>query len=320
MSAAEQGPRVLFLGGVGRSGTTMLDRMVGGLPDAVSVGEVVHLWHRGVLEDERCGCGEPFSRCGFWQAVGQRAFGGWMPDLARHVIELRDRCDRTRFVPALRTPGRSSSVDAAVAEVAEVLDALYRAIAEVAGAQVVVDSSKHASYAYLLRRVPALDLRVVHVVRTVEGVTYSWQKQVARPETADGRDMPRYSPARVAVRWVAQNVLLERLVATGVPGLRVRYEDVVADPRGELTRIGDALGIEVGAMAHVGADWVDLAPAHTVAGNPMRFRTGRTELRSDDAWRGGLSRSHRGLVRAMTLPVAGRYGYAPTGRRAAGRR
>lgn len=310
MSAAR--PQVVYLGGVGRSGTTMIDRMVGGLPDAVSAGELVHLWHRGVLEDEKCGCGEPFSRCEFWQPVGRLAFGGWTAELAQRVIDLRSRCDKTRFVRALHRPGRSASVDAAVDELAEVLGSLYDAIAAVAGTHVVVDSSKHASYAYLLRRVPALDLGVVHVVRTVEGVTYSWQKQVSRPETADGRDMPRYSPARVAVRWTAQNVLLERLVASGVPGLVVRYEDVVADPRAELTRIGTALGLEVGALDHVGPDWADLGPAHTVAGNPMRFRTGRTELRSDDAWRGGLSAGHRRLVRAMTLPVSGRYGYPGT--------
>lgn len=318
MTATSGGPRVVYLGGVGRSGTTMLDRMVGGLPGAVSAGELVHLWHRGVLEDERCGCGAPFSRCEFWQPVGERAFGGWSQDLARRVIDLRDRCDRTRYVPALQRPGRSSAVDAAVGELAEVLASLYEAVADVAGARVVVDSSKHASYAYLLRRVPGLDLGLVHVVRTVEGVTYSWQKQVSRPETADGRDMPRYSPARVAVRWTAQNVLLERLAGAGVPGLVVRYEDVVAAPRAELSRIGDALGLDLGDLAHVGSDWADLGPAHTVAGNPMRFRNGRTELRSDDAWRGGLSTGHRRLVRAMTLPVAGRYGYPGTVRRTFG--
>lgn len=319
MSTGSPLARVAYLGGVGRSGTTMLDRMVGGLPDAVSVGEVVHLWHRGVLEDEKCGCAEPFSRCEFWHQVGMRAFGGWSEQLARHVVGLRERCDRTRFVAALQRPGRSASVDAAVAELAHVLCALYESIAAVAGAGVVVDSSKHASYAYLLRRVPDLDLGVVHVVRTVEGVTYSWQKQVSRPETADGRDMPRFSPVRVAVRWTAQNVLLERLVASGVPGLVVRYEDVVADPRSELTRIGAALGLELGGLDHVGPDWADLGPAHTVAGNPMRFRSGRTELRSDDAWRAGLSAGHRRLVRVMTLPVAGRYGYHATVRRPLGR-
>ena len=70
-------PRVLFLSGLGRSGTTILERVLGELPGVCSAGELVHLWQRGVLDDELCGCGEPFSRCGFWTEVGRRAFGGW---------------------------------------------------------------------------------------------------------------------------------------------------------------------------------------------------------------------------------------------------
>ena len=41
--------RVLFIGGLGRSGSTLLDRMLGRLDDVWSVGELVHLWERGRL-------------------------------------------------------------------------------------------------------------------------------------------------------------------------------------------------------------------------------------------------------------------------------
>ena len=68
-------PRVLYLGGLGRSGTTVLERVLGELPGTCSVGELVHLWRRGVLDDETCGCGEPFSRCPFWSEVLRDAFG-----------------------------------------------------------------------------------------------------------------------------------------------------------------------------------------------------------------------------------------------------
>src|SRR5688500_6785417 len=70
-------PRVLLLGGAGRSGATVLERVLGELPGACSAGELVHLWQRGVLDDETCGCGESFGRCPFWVEVGARAFNGW---------------------------------------------------------------------------------------------------------------------------------------------------------------------------------------------------------------------------------------------------
>ena len=62
--------RVLFLGGLGRSGTTLLERLLGQLPGVSPLGEVVHLWQRDLVDDERCGCGDRFSACGFWQKVG----------------------------------------------------------------------------------------------------------------------------------------------------------------------------------------------------------------------------------------------------------
>jgi hypothetical protein len=52
-----------------------------------------------------------------------------------------------------------------------------------------------------------------------------------------------------------------------------------------------------------------LSPSHTVAGNPMRFRTGPTQLRRDDAWRTELPRGRRRLVTALTAPLLARYGY-----------
>ncbi len=69
--------RVLFLGGLGRSGTTLLERILGELPGVTPLGEVVHLWQRGIRADEKCGCGVRFAACPFWQRVGEHAFGGY---------------------------------------------------------------------------------------------------------------------------------------------------------------------------------------------------------------------------------------------------
>ena len=51
-------------------------------------------------------------------------------------------------------------------------------------------------------------------------------------------------------------------------------------------------------LAFLTDDHVDLLADHSVAGNPMRFRTGRLELRHDEAWRHGLAARHRGIVTA----------------------
>jgi hypothetical protein len=302
--------RVLFLGGLGRSGTTLLERILGELPGVHALGELVHLWQRDVLDDERCGCGERFSDCDFWQRVGAEAYGGWRPELARRVLALRSTVERTRYVPALAAPRLRAARGRLVREYAEVYRRIYAAAARVSGADVVVDSSKHAALAFCLRWCPDLDLRVVHVVRDSRGVAYSWTKHRGRPE-ADGSEMTRYPPARSALLWNAHNAAFGLLERLGVPVLRIRYEEFVADPVAGTQALCDFAGVAPpdGALRFLGPSSAFLSTGHSAAGNPMRFTTGRIELRRDDAWRSALPATQRHLVSALTAPLLGAYGY-----------
>lgn len=308
-------PRIAFLGGFGRSGSTLLERMLAEVPGVTAIGESVHLWERGLRDDERCGCGEPFSRCPHWQAVGQAAFGGWDTLDVHQVLALKNAVDRTRYVPRLAAPAASAKQARAVDEYCDLYRRLYRGVAEVTGDAVLVDASKHASLAFALRRAADLDLRVLHMVRDSRGVAYSWSKTVARPET-DGADMPTYTPARAAVLWTANNTLFDLLGRLGTAVHRFRYEDLVADP---VTVMGDVLtylGLPADdeTLAFLRSDSAELGASHTIGGNPMRFATGRLTLRADDAWRRELSPRARLEVSALTAwPMAG-YGYKVRGR------
>ena len=70
---------VLYVGGCQRSGSTLLDRMLGQTQGHISAGEITHLWARGVGANDLCGCGERFADCPFWSEVGRvgvRRMGG----------------------------------------------------------------------------------------------------------------------------------------------------------------------------------------------------------------------------------------------------
>ncbi|MFG2085668.1 MULTISPECIES: sulfotransferase [unclassified Spirillospora] len=309
-------PRVLFLGGLGRSGTTLVERLLGELPGAMALGEVIHLWERGVHEGERCGCGVPFGECPVWRRVGEAAFGGWdAVDLDRFA-ELRAAVDRTRHIPMLARDRLPADRAPQVVEYVEHYLRLYRAVAAEAGATVLIDSSKQASLAFCLRwaaRVGRLDLRVLHVVRDSRGVAYSWTRQVRRPEADAGGDehMTQWSPPRTAVHWNAENGAYQLLARRGVRVRRMRYEDFVADPRARLRDIARFAGLPAdgAALAFVGDGRAELTVNHTASGNPMRFRTGRIDVRSDDRWRTALPAADQRRVTAMTLPLLRHYSY-----------
>jgi hypothetical protein len=309
-------PRVGFIGGLGRSGSTLLELCLAGLPGVCGVGELVHVWERGVVGNQLCGCGQAFHDCAFWRQVGALAFGGWERVDVERVVALKRSVDRNRFVPRLLGPWPGSAFLRTVREYSELYRRIYSAALQVAHADVVIDSSKHASLAACLRWDRDLDLRLVHVTRDSRGVAHSWSKQVRRPEISDSVVyMPQYSATYVSVRWLTQNTMLEALGAFGVTRLHVRYEDFVDDPAGTVRRVARYLDLpepagEPGSLP----GQVMLTRNHTVAGNPLRFATGAVEVHADEAWRQGMSAARRRLVGAVTLPLRLRYGYVGEGR------
>jgi Sulfotransferase family len=298
----------LFLGGLGRSGTTLVERLLGELPGVCALGEVVHLWQRDIRDDERCGCGARFSGCTFWHRVGALAFGGWHNVDVDRVHRLRAAVERTRHIPRLAA---ATEAPAEVHEYASYYTRVYAAAAEVSGARVVVDSSKHSSLAHVLRWSAGLDLRVVHVVRDARGVAYSWTKTVSRPETDGTDEMTRYSPGRSALLWNAHNAAFGLLSRRGVAVRRIRYEEFLADPRAALTALAEFAGVPLpdGALDFLRDGYADLRVGHSAAGNPMRFTVGRLPLRRDDAWVRSLPPRQRRLVGTVCGPMLRAYGY-----------
>ncbi|MEV7007135.1 sulfotransferase [Streptosporangium sp. NPDC051022] len=314
MSDSPSPARVVFLGGLGRSGTTLLERLLGEVPGVAPLGEVAHLWTRGVLADEDCGCGEPFGTCPFWRKVGERAFGGWSEGLADRVLTLGRRVDRTRHILTLAqllaenrvgTVGWPSPRTAELNEYVAAHRRLYDAAGEIADCPVVVDSSKHASLAFCLAAA-GVDVHVVHVVRDPRAVAHSWQRPVTRPE--DGTPMTRWSPARTSLHWLTQNLGLELLARRGVPVSQVRYEDLVHAPADTLRRLVGRIGL-CPRLDFLGDGEVTLSRSHTASGNPMRFSAGRIELVPDDVWRTAVPVGHRRLVTTLTWPLMIKYGY-----------
>ncbi|MGH3341440.1 MAG: sulfotransferase [Carbonactinosporaceae bacterium] len=310
--------RVIYLGGVGRSGSSLLARLLDAEPDTTAVGEVVRLWERGIADDERCSCGRRFSECDFWRRVGAAGFGGWERVDVDRVEHLRVQVGRLRHVPRLTAPwqprsrgGHGRLARAYAGYYARVYDAVRR----VSGCRAVVDGSKNISLAAVLRLAPEVDLRVVHLVRDVPAVAYSWGKRVRRPETDGSTLMPTYLPTLVGLWWITENALFHALGRRGVPVLRLRYEDLVADPSGTLDAVRRFADLdEVPGYPFLDGRRARLGRGHTFGGNPMRFVSEPVELGLDDAWRAELGRRARWVVSALGLPLRLGYGYLGRGR------
>jgi hypothetical protein len=286
--------------------------MLGRLDGVSPVGELVHIWQRGLAENNLCGCGERFRACPFWRRVGEVAYGGWDRLDVHEVLALKRTVDRNRYVPLMIARGLSRAYGARLGRYLGLLERLYRALQLVSGAEVVVDATKHASHAFLLRRVAGIDLRVVHLVRDSRGVAFSWTKLMRRLEVPGGEAlMATDHPLRMSARYLAYNLLFHLLRLLGVPSLLERYESLVRHPADELRRVAELAGRPAGdaELGFIGDGFVDLGSSHALAGNPMRFSRGRVPLRLDEEWRRKMPLTQRLLTAGSTWPLLLRYGY-----------
>lgn len=277
--------RLVCVVGYGRSGSTVFERALAAAVGGFRLGEMRHVWERGVVNGELCECGEPFPRCPFWSAVCRRL---GPPGDPRELLRLKAQVDRIRYVPFLAgdlpmPAGYRHRHDAW----GRIVRALYGAIAEVSGSRLLVDSSKDPSYAYLLRSLFGPRVAFVHLVRRLPAVVHSWSRPKRRPEIhwAEAR-MPRFSPLRATAEWTVMNLLAARLVRLHAPAsVVVRYEDLVADPRGTVFAVAARLGLPRRGEVWRDARTFDCGPGHTVSGNPVRFEPSLVTVRPDERWK-----------------------------------
>jgi hypothetical protein len=314
---AGTGLRVINIVGTTRSGSTLVELLLGQLPGFVDVGELRYLWFRRLAKDGNmlCGCGVLLRECPFWEAVGGEAFGGWEQLDRDEVLRLAAGVERERYLPLLVQPRAWPAYERRLRAYTALLERLFRAIQIVSGARMVLDSSKLLSHAYVLRQVESLDARFLHIVRDPRGVAFSWGKRVRRPETVGGVSyMPRFRPTAVAARWLYDNAGAHLLGALGDPRVFMRYETFVETPHQELARVLAALG-ERDAASDLALDLkeVELEPTHSVCGNPVRFRTGRVPIELDDEWRREMPRRGIRAVTFLVWPLLKAYGYTDRG-------
>jgi hypothetical protein len=305
--------RVLYICGWGRSGTTLVDRVLGELPGFVSVGELRTLWDCDPAT-HLCACGQPVDHCVLWAPVLARVLGSISPESMLAVRQQRDGATRSRHIPTLairahRGPGqrRPSTAD----DYGKTMAEIYTAVLDGTKGQVVVDSSKHPADALLLASRPELDLTVLHLVRDPRAVGYSWRHRRAGHPPALGDRPPERGVASSSAWWTIWNGVTETFLSRG-PGvryLRLRYEDLMAAPRPHLEQVAAHFGRLGTDLPFRDEETVRLGVAHTVAGNPNRAQTGLVRLSLDAEWISQMNAAERILATLPALPLLHHYGY-----------
>ena len=271
---------VLYLLGKGRSGSTLLSMALGAMDGFFAAGELRFFWRRGLVEDRRCACGDHITACPVWGAVADR-----VADLdAEALAHDSEAVYRWGAVPRLLA-GRTGGW-AAFERWSAATARLVAAVAEVTGAEVIVDSSKWPTEPGVLGRIEGIRPHSLLLVRDPRAVAWSWQRIKTHHDMIEPREMDRYPAWHSGLSWSSRNLVVE-LTTRRSPGPRrtLRYEDFTADPRATLLGLAAFVDRSPDIDAILADRTLSVAQGHTLAGNPTRFGGTEITVREDEEWR-----------------------------------
>ena len=248
MEAEAARPRVIYVMGAGRSGSTTLGIALGNCPGVLYAGELDNWLVRSgrpqLEEDERSA---------FWEQVRGELE---RPDVARELFGTASQraIERSLSLFRIHLWRERRRLRARYRAVAE---DLYRAVIRASGAERLVDTSHYPLRARELQALPGVEVFLLFLVRDPQGVTASFNRE-------DVGEFTKSTLHTNVYLWVTH--LLSAIVFLRQPRDRrmfVRYERFVADPAGVLTEILTAAG----APAEPLPDFSALRVGHPLQGN-----------------------------------------------------
>lgn len=306
----------VYILSAGRSGSTLLDLLLGSHPEAMSLGEITYL-PRSFVRRAICTCGAPVPECEFWNGTMKEVGEILGLDLLRdpYALDLgmmlaTNHVDKKKQTPSYVAGwklihglavlqyrygiGVLSPLTHRLRKAAMNNHLLFDAVRRRSGAKLVVDSTKVYVKGVALYKAKPANVRFILSSRDGRGVMYSRLKI----------GVPRHLAVAAWQKYYERTLpLLERSVPAEHV-FRTRYEDITADPQAELKRICTFLDISFHP------DMLNFAAKvhHMPEGNDMRL--GSATIRQDNAWKTALSQDDLDYFEATCGNLNRRLGYS----------
>lgn len=306
-------PGIIYIGGYGRSGSTLLDILLGIHPNVESAGELVEFLTEMKVQGSHCSCGKSTASCQRWQS----RFGRVAEVLREsgHTLE-KSRSVQRRFESRLTLMQAALGVSVPVRDAgnyAAVQRALFNSVVnDQPHVRYVVDSSKTTSHRggrpFVLQSVAGCSVYFIHLVRSPESVLGSLMTGLNRDLEKGVPRVRRYAVVKGLLGWVQANVVglcMGRLLGQG-RYLLIRYEDVISEAETTFTALARFLDLDfepwqsVVRRNPVKRDW------HIFAGNRMRHKDVTLQVQ---VAQGQVPLFYRFMCAALCLPLMRRFGY-----------
>ena len=285
---------ILYILGRGRSGSTVVDAVLGNLGATFGTGELVEGLHRR-YPNGICSCGAALAECPVWGAVVREAEASLELPREEWARALATQMHLKSF-PKTLIYGRASKWSM---NLRSINDALYAAVSKATGCQHVVDSSKEMTRAYfILKHFP--EAKGLHLVRNPHGFISSYYQRILKGGDFRlvrfqlGGAIRRYplmkfpGLAILALSWLIGNLYAEFLkMLFRERVLFLRYDDFCIDSVGQIALIAKHMGQSFDELESKMSSGEELITGHKAAGNEW------TSQKATFAFDASVNRKHR---------------------------
>ncbi|MEM9888971.1 MAG: sulfotransferase [Bacteroidota bacterium] len=305
--------KILLITGSGRSGSTLLSKLLNEIEGSFNVNELVFTHLNGVERDYPCNTGDKFSESPIWQKIMAQYGEKNKLDLLKyqpHRIPNTRKLVRAQLSPFYQTDEASNSY---FKDYQQAIKDLYHAIFEATNATMIIDSSKIAPFVNVVTQMEEFDIYVLHLVRDPRAVAYSWQKTIKRQDVDASTNlfMEKRTPTRSSIRWQLVNIFAASLKEkSNLKYHYLKYEDFARNPAYHLAEILRFLGKSPEEIS-VKDNQIHLkAIDYGIWGNPnVRQQKDIVKVRYDDTYKEKLSLGARLTATIMSMPMLMKYGY-----------
>jgi hypothetical protein len=307
---------LVYIASIGRSGTTLLESMLGAHSELATMGEL-HIWPHEITAGgvRPCSCGAYVEDCPFWSEVRRRVDPLKQVGPGVHFFREKHNAGRTLRLDRLKgfkgaiTRGEQEDIAAYGRNNKAIFEAYLEVLEEQGGGQPqwLVDASKDPYRLLWLAQSGLFNVKVIHLVKNPRAFVYSVTKEWIHSNAGAAAPKRLYYTARQSVAWTIQNHLISKVAQNVLPPedyMLVRYETLASEPEAVFKQICAFIGCsyEPAAVKNFRSGSV-----HTIAGNPMRYET--KDIVLDERWKRNLPYSSRKLAEIVTSVAMSRYGY-----------
>lgn len=247
-------PNVLYIAGYGRSGSTLIEMILGSNEKIYALGELTNFNDIRENNEAKCSCGDLVVNCSFWNRV--------LKDFGLNKENL-------------------------TGEEEIIWESIFKNINK--EVDYLIDSSKTARNNHLrpikLAKLLRNEIYMIHIVRDGRGCIQSLTKGSNQKMERGINPKISLPVLRGTLGWFTANLSAHIFQFKYKDRyLRIKYEDFTEDPESTLKEIGQFLNVDFQGEISKLNEECELPIMHQISGNRLRSQK-RIRLRTDNKWK-----------------------------------